>query len=50
MGEEDGAVNVTMQLTGQTDVSLSLSFFTSPGSATGKAAALLTSDLITAHL
>ena len=46
MAEEDGHVNVTMQLSGERDISLSFTFFTSAGSATGKASVLHTSDYI----
>lgn len=36
IAEEDGSGNATIQLTGQTDISLSFSFITSSDSATGK--------------
>ena len=40
MVEEENSVNVTLQLVGQTDIPLSVRFFTSAGTATGKATVL----------
>ena len=42
--EGDGSVHVTVQLSRTTDIPLSLSFFTTAGSARGKAAVLHISD------
>lgn len=46
--EDNGPVNITLQLSGQTDVSVSLKFSTSAGSAAGKAAHLHISTYTTA--
>ena len=42
MVEADGPVTVTMQLTGQTNISVFLVFLTSSGSATGKNTVIFT--------